>query len=78
MAYWKTQTPYQLRDVDGRSLDAVEARAILADRYQIPKQIRKARMTTRGTGRRSKESQRAQSPARPATTLSDPEPLDIR
>jgi transposase len=61
---WKNQTPYQLRDVDGRPVDRVEARAIIADRYQIPEDIRRARTTaTRntGTGRRSKESQGAPS-----------------
>ena len=60
VACWKSQTPYQLRDVDGRSLDAAEARDIIAKRYQIPQEIRRTRTTT-GTGRRSKESQRAPS-----------------
>jgi transposase len=61
VACWKNQTPYQLRDVDGRPVTNLEARAIIADRYQIPEQIRKARTTTKGTDRRSKESQRAPS-----------------
>jgi hypothetical protein len=59
-ACWNSQTPYQLRDVDGRPVTKAEARAIIAERYQIPDEIRRARTTT-GTSRRSKESQRAPS-----------------
>jgi hypothetical protein len=59
-ACWNSQTPYQLRDAGGRPVDSAEARAIIAERYQIPEDIRRARATT-GTGRRSKESQRAPS-----------------
>jgi transposase len=65
-ACWKTQTPYQLRDVDGSPVDKDQARAIIADRYTIPAQLRNARTTT-GTGRRSKESPRAPSTG-PSTT----------
>lgn len=61
VACWKSQTPYQLRDVDGRVVDRAEARTIIAERYQIPDEIRRARTTTTGTSRRSKESQRAPS-----------------
>jgi len=64
---WRNQTPYELRDVDGRHVERDEARAIIADRYQIPEHIRRARTTTTGTGRRSKESQRAPS-TDPSTT----------
>ena len=60
-ACWKNNTPYQLRDVDGRIVSRAEARAIIAERYQVPEHIRRARTTTTGTGRRSKESQRAPS-----------------
>ena len=59
-ACWKAKTPYQLRDFDGRPVDREEAKAIISERYQIPDDIRRARATT-GTGRRSKESQRAPS-----------------
>jgi transposase len=61
VACWKNQTPYQLRDLDGRPVNRAEARNIIAQRYQIPDHIRRARATTTGTGRRSKESQRAPS-----------------
>lgn len=64
-ACWKNQTPYQLRDVDGRPVDLSQARAIIAERYQIPDDIRRARTTTTGTSRRSKESQRAPSTGPP-------------
>lgn len=61
VACWKNQTPYQLRDTDGRAVERTEARDIIAERYQIPEHIRRARTTTTGTGRRSKESQGAPS-----------------
>src|ERR687897_908394 len=60
VACWKNQTAYQLRSVDGQPVTAAEARVIIAERYQIPHDIRRARTTT-GTGRRNKESQRAPS-----------------
>ena len=60
VACWRNQTPYQLRDIDGRVVDGSQARAIITQLYQIPDHIRRARATT-GTGRRSKESQRAPS-----------------
>jgi transposase len=60
VACWRAGTPYQLRDVDGRVIDKDQARAIIADRYTIPAQLRNARTTT-GTGRRNKESPRAPS-----------------
>jgi transposase len=59
-ACWNGQTPYQLRDTDGRAVTVTEARAIIAARYTVPEKIRGARRTT-GVGRRSKESQRAPS-----------------
>lgn len=64
VACWRSQTPYQLRDLDGRPTDPAEARAIIAQRYQIPDQIRRARTTT-GTSRRSKESHTQRSIDRP-------------
>ena len=61
VACCKTQTPYQLHTVDGRPVQKAQARAIIAERYQIPDDIRRNRTTTPGTGRRSKESPRAPS-----------------
>ena len=60
VACWRNQTPYELRDTDGRPISTAEARAIIAERYAIPDEIRRARTTT-ATGRRSKESQSAPS-----------------
>jgi transposase len=52
--------PYALRDVDGRSVSLAEARRIVAERYTVPSQIRRSRLTTtrrrERTGRRSQES----------------------
>ncbi|HET9562991.1 MAG TPA: IS110 family transposase [Mycobacterium sp.] len=81
VACWNNHTPYQLHDVDGRPIDPAEARSIIAERYQIPDQLRRARATT-ATGRRSKESQRAPSTG-PSNTHAKPTrsrltPLDIR
>ena len=59
VACWRAQTPYEIRDVDGRALTRQEARAIIGERYTIPDKTRQSRAT--GTGRRSKESLRAPS-----------------
>jgi transposase len=63
IACWRAGQPYQLRDVDGSPVTIEQARAIIADRYAIPKELRARRRTTAGTGtdRRSKESQSAPS-----------------
>ena len=60
VACWRAQTPYQIRDVDGRPITNQEARAIITERYTIPTEIRRSRNIT-GTGRRSKESHSAPS-----------------
>jgi transposase len=64
VACWRSQTPYQLRDVDGRPVSPAEARHIIATQYTVPDHIRRARATTR-TGRRNKESQALHRPTRP-------------
>jgi len=63
---------YALRDVDGRAVSLAEAKRIVAERYTIPPELRRARLTNttgrqRWTGRRSRESQSAPS-AGPSTT----------
>jgi Transposase IS116/IS110/IS902 family len=60
VACWRAQTPYQLRDMDGRTLTSQQARAIIGERYTIPPEIRRSRSTI-GTSRRSKESHSAPS-----------------
>ncbi|SNR95070.1 Transposase IS116/IS110/IS902 family protein [Haloechinothrix alba] len=64
---WKNQSHYQLRDVDGALVDRDKARAIIAERYTVPEQIRRSRATVAGTSQRSKESQAAPSTG-PSTT----------
>jgi hypothetical protein len=62
MACWRAGQPYILRDVDGTPVTREQARAIITERYTIPKEIRaQRRTTTAGTGRRSKESRGAPS-----------------
>lgn len=39
----RNRTPYQLRDVDGTPITDTEGRAIVAERYQIPADIRDTR-----------------------------------
>jgi len=36
----KEQRPYELRDVDGRSVTAQEAKAIVEARYKVPEEVR--------------------------------------
>ncbi len=67
VACWRAQQPYILRDVDGTPVTKEQARAIIAERYAIPKEVRTQRRTTAGTGRRSKESRGAPSTG-PSTT----------
>lgn len=68
IACWRAQQPYQLRDTDGTVVTPTQAREIIADRYTIPDDIRRARTTSgKGTGRRSKESPSAPSTG-PSTT----------
>jgi hypothetical protein len=33
--------PYELRDVDGKAVTPAQARAIIAERYQVPEEVRK-------------------------------------
>ena len=63
IACWRTGQPYQLRDVDGTPVTIEQARAIIADRYSIPNDLRARRNTliTTGTDRRNKKSHSAPS-----------------
>ena len=58
IACWRAGQPYVLRDVDGTPVTIDQARAIIAERYAIPKDLRARRRTTdtARTDRRSKES----------------------
>ena len=63
IACWRAGQPYQLRDTDGTPVTIEQARAIIADRYAIPPDVRARRRTTTATrtDRRSKESPSAPS-----------------
>jgi transposase len=63
-ACWRSGQRYQLRDLEGRPITDTEARAISK---KILDAAATTRSTTAGTGRRSKESQRAPSTG-PSTT----------
>jgi hypothetical protein len=72
IACWRAGQPYMLRDVDGTPVTTEQARAIIAERYAIPKDLRARRRTTTDTGtdRRNKESLSAPSagPSNPNAT----------
>jgi transposase len=72
IACWRAGQPYQLRDVDGTPVTTEQARAIIAERYTIPKDLRARRntLTTSGTDRRNKKSRSAPStgPSTPNAT----------
>jgi len=64
VACWRAGERYVLRDVDGRPVDPVEARAIIAARYTVPSDVRlrQARVhPARRTGRRDQGSRGAPS-----------------
>jgi transposase len=64
VACWRSQTPYVIRDIDGRPIDAEEGRRIVAERYVVRPELRALRRSTKPsewTSRRSKESQSAPS-----------------
>jgi hypothetical protein len=69
IACWRAGQPYVLRDVDGTAVTIEQARAIIAERYAIPKDLRARRRTTTDTGtdRRNKRS-----PSAPSTGPSKP------
>jgi hypothetical protein len=69
IACWRAGQPYQLRDVDGTPVTIDQARAIIAERYAVSKDVRTRRRTTdtARTDRRSKES-----PSAPSTGPSTP------
>ena len=75
-ACWRRREHYVLRDIDGRPITQAEGRAIVAESYQIPANIRAARRRVsrakqlkQRTGRRRKESTTSAAPTPgPSTT----------
>jgi transposase len=56
---WRTQTPYVIRDLEGRPVTPEEGRRIVHEHFVVSAALREQRRTSRknvGTGRRSKES----------------------
>lgn len=74
IACWRTGERYILRDIDGREVQPVEARAIIARRYTVPADVRSRQTRVHfspRTGRRGQRSPSASSAdpfARHATT----------
>ncbi|XVU30603.1 transposase [Actinoplanes sp. CA-054009] len=64
-ACWRTRTPYQLKDTNGRLITEAEGRAICVTRYQVTDADRaknrspRAAQRQKQTGRRKKESRSA-------------------
>ncbi len=64
IACWRNGETYVLRDVDGRPVDSLEARAIIAARYTVPAEVRSRQVRVHRpsrTGRRGQGSQSAPS-----------------
>lgn len=58
-ACWRKGERYVLRDVDGRGVDPLEARAIIAARYTVTSEVRSRQVRvvrSPGTGRRRQGS----------------------
>lgn len=55
VACMRTNTAYQIKDVDGREITAEEGRAIVTARYQIPAEVRAARRTVNAAANRRKK-----------------------
>lgn len=65
-ACWRRRERYVLRDVDGTPITEAEGRAIVAERYKIPEEVRRARRRSsrakqlkQRTARRTQESTKA-------------------
>ena len=65
IACWRAGQPYQLRDVDGTPVTIDQARAVIAERYAIPKDLRARRRTTTDTARTDRRNK--ESPSAPST-----------
>lgn len=53
-------TPYELRDIDGTPVTAVEAKRIITDRYLVPEQIRRQRRSKKKSGKAPQDGQTRQ------------------
>lgn len=74
IACWRAGQPYQLRDTDGQPVSIEQARAIIAERYTVPQNLRTRRNTLTATGNGPAKQGVASAPStgpstRDATTL---------
>ena len=61
VACLKRGVPYEIRDLDGKEITREEGKAIVAERFQIPPEVRAARRTisqTRSQWRRDERTKR--------------------
>ena len=79
IACWRAGQPYVLRDIDDTAVTNEQARAIIAERYAIPKDLRAQRKTTADTGTtgEARSHQVLHQPVRPTATLRPPTRPDI-
>jgi len=59
-AVLRDDRPYELRDVDGTPVTWQEARSIIAERYQVPEEVRKRSSARDRRRRRDREAERKQ------------------
>lgn len=72
-ACWRNGERYIIRDVDGRELTEAEGRAIVADRYHIPPEVRrKRRRTTTAKQHKQRTGRREQKSTETAASAHDP------
>jgi hypothetical protein len=50
LAVLREDKPYEIRDVDGRSVSSEEARKIILSKYKVPEEIRKERRHRKAPG----------------------------
>jgi hypothetical protein len=70
----KEGRPYELRDVDGTPVTRRQARAIIAERYFVPEEVRKRnnRRARRRRAERQMERKRKQKGSRPSKVRGEP------
>ena len=59
-AVLREDRPYELRDVNGRSVTPKEARAIIAEHYKVPEEVRKRNTRRARKKRREERTERQQ------------------
>jgi hypothetical protein len=57
-------TPYEIRDIDGRAVDPEEAKAIIAEHFTVPADVRARRRSKKSGGKAPKNVLSGQSTPR--------------